>query len=434
MMNKTIKAILLTSSLLVTAIAPVHAKEELLDRVAAIVNSGVVLESEVEDLLANIKRQAKKNNQALPSDKALRVQVMDKLINDSLMGQIGQRMGIQVSDAQLDQTINNMAKQDNLTLAQYREQVIADGSSYEKYRENVRIELISGEVSRNSVQRRIFVSPQEISNLLNVMKEQSTNNVEYHLGHILIEFPADATQEDLAAAKTRANKVVELLNDGSDFAKIAITSSGDANALKGGDLGWKNINEMPTLFSELINNKPKDTIVGPIRTGLGYSIVKVLDIRGRKVVEVEEVRARHILIKPSIILSDEKAKSLLQGYLNQVEAGEATFEELAKEHSEGPTSVRGGDLGWADPKGYDSAFTAALATMKKGELHKPFRSSFGWHIIQLTDRRMVDATSQMNENRAHQMLFNRKYGLESARWLKETRDEAYIEIFEKDTK
>ncbi len=434
MMNKTIKALLLTSSLLVTAIAPVQAKEELLDRVAAIVNSGVVLESEVEDLLDNIKRQAKKNNQALPSDKALRIQVMDKLINDSLMGQIGQRMGIQVSDAQLDQTISNMAQQDNLTLAQYRQQVIADGSSYEKYRENVRMELISGEVSRNSVQRRIFVSPQEIANLLTVMKEQSTNDVEYHLGHILIEFPADATQEDLAAAKTRANKVVEMLNDGSDFAKIAITSSGDANALKGGDLGWKNINEMPTLFSELINDKPKDTIVGPIRTGLGYSIVKILDIRGRKVVEVEEVRARHILISPSIILSDEKAQSLLQGYLNQVEAGEATFEELAKKHSEGPTSVRGGDLGWADPKSYDPAFRDALATMKKGELHKPFRSSFGWHIIQLTDRRMIDATSQMNENRAHQMLFNRKYGLESARWLKETRDEAYIEIFEKDAK
>ena len=179
MMNKTIKALLLTSSLLVTAIAPVQAKEELLDRVAAIVNSGVVLESEVEDLLDNIKRQAKKNNQALPSDKALRIQVMDKLINDSLMGQIGQRMGIQVSDAQLDQTISNMAQQDNLTLAQYRQQVIADGSSYEKYRENVRMELISGEVSRNSVQRRIFVSPQEIANLLTVMKEQSTNAVSY---------------------------------------------------------------------------------------------------------------------------------------------------------------------------------------------------------------------------------------------------------------
>ena len=433
-MKYRIKALLLASSLIITTMTSVQAKEELLDRVAAIVDSGVVLESEVNDLLVNIKQQSKKNNQSLPSDKALRIQVMDKLINDSLLSQLGQRMGIQISDAQLDQTLNNMAKEDKLTLAQFRQQVINDGTSYEKYRENVRTELVAGEVSRNSVRRRIFVSTQEITNLLKIMREQSTNNVEYHLGHILIEFPADASQEELAAAKTRATKVVELLNDGSDFAKIAITSSGDANALKGGDLGWKNINEMPTLFSELISDKPKDTIVGPIRTGLGYSIVKVLDIRGRKVVEVEEVKARHILIKPSIILSDEKARDLLQGFLNQIEAGEATFEELAKEHSEGPTSVRGGDLGWADPKKYDPAFKDALATMEKGEYHKPFRSSFGWHIIQLNDRRMVDATSQLNENRAHQILFNRKYGMESTRWLKETRDEAYIEIFEQDNK
>ena len=433
-MKNILKTILLAASLIITAIAPVQAKEELLDRVAAIVNGGVVLESEVDDLLANIKQQAKKNHQSLPSDKALRIQVMDKLINDNLLSQIGQRMGIQISDAQLDQTINNMAKEDKLTLAQFRQQVIDEGSSYEKYRESVRTELISGEVSRNSVRRRIFVSPQEITNLLNVMKEQTTNNVEYHLGHILIEFPANASQADLSAAKTRASKVVELLNEGADFAKIAITSSGDANALKGGDLGWKNINEMPTLFSELINDKPKGTIVGPIRTGLGFSIVKVLDVRGRQVVEIEEVKARHILIKPSIILSDEKAKALLTGFINQINAGEATFAELAKEHSEGPTSVRGGDLGWADPKSYDPAFRDALATMKKGEIHKPFRSSFGWHIIQLDDRRMVDATSQMNENRAYQILFNRKYSMESSRWLKETRDEAYIEIFEQDNK
>lgn len=433
-MKHRIKAILLASTIIVTTITSVQAKEELLDRVAAIVNSGVVLESEVNDLLANIKQQAAKNNQSLPSDTALRVQVMDKLINDNLLSQIGQRMGIQISDAQLDQTLNNMAKEDKLTLAQFRLQIINAGGNYEKYRESVRVELVSGEVSRNSVRRRIFVSPQEVQNLLNVMKEQSTNNVEYNLGHILIEFPANASQEDLDSAKTRANKVIELLNDGSNFAKIAITSSGDSNALKGGDLGWKNINEMPTLFSELINDTPKGTIVGPIRTGLGYSIVKVLDIRGRQVVEVEEVKARHILIKPSIILSDEKAQALLQSFLDQINAGEATFEELAKEYSEGPTSVRGGDLGWADPTSYDPAFKDALATMKKGEYHKPFRSSFGWHIIQLEDRRMVDATSQLNENRAYQILFNRKYGMESTRWLKETRDEAYIEIFEQDNK
>lgn len=432
LVSTLLNTLLLTSLLYAGLHTEAQAEEKQIDKVAAIVNSGVVLESEVLDLLSNIKKQAEKNNQSLPSDNALRTQVMDKLINDSLMLQIGDRMGIQVSDAQLDQTITNMAKENKLTLSEFRQALISDGEDYEKYRENVRIELISGEVSRNSVQRRIYISPQEVSNLIDLMKEQTTNDVEYHLGHILIEFPANATQADLAASKERADKVIELLNSGSDFKKIAIASSGGANALEGGDLGWKNINEMPTLFSELIAGKDKDTIVGPIRTGLGFSIVKLLDIRGRQIVEVEEVLASHILIKPSIILSEAKAEAQLQGLLDQIKAGDANFADLAKEFSEGPTSVRGGDLGWADPSNYDPAFREALATMKIGEYHKPFRSSFGWHIIQLNDRRMIDATSQMNKNRAYQILHSRKFGLESARWIKETRDEAYIEIFEQD--
>jgi len=433
-MNKSLKTYALVTSLMLGALTQIQAKEVLLDKVAAIVNGGVVLQSEVTDLLASIKLQAKKNDQSLPTDSALRIQVMDKLINDALIMQIGERMGVQVSDAQLDQTISSMANESKLTLAQFRQGIIDDGLNYEKYRESVRIELISGEVRRNSVGRRIYISPQEVANLLEVMKEQTNNDVEYNLGHILIEFPTNPTQEDTTAAKTRADKVIKLLNSGSDFGKIAIASSGDSNALKGGELGWKNINEMPTLFSDLIDGKKKGTVVGPIRTGLGFSIVKVLDIRGKKIVEVEEVKARHILIEPSIILSDAKAEALLQGYLDQIEAGEANFSDLAKEHSEGPTSVRGGDLGWADPKSYDPAFRDALATMKKGDYHKPFRSSFGWHIIQLEDRRMMDATSQLNENRAYQILNNRKFGIESARWIKETRDEAYIEIFEQEEK
>ena len=416
------------AGLLITA----QAEEEQLDKVAAIVNSGVVLESEVQDLLTNIKKQAKKNNQSLPSDKALRTQVMDKLINDSLILQIGERMGVQVSDAQLDQTIENMAQENKLTLSQFRKTLVNEGEDYEKYRENVRTELISGEVRRNSVGRRIYISPQEVSNLLTLMHEQTAKDVEYQLGHILIEFPSEPTQADITASKERADKVIELLNSGSNFKKIALASSGGANALEGGDLGWKNINEMPTLFSELIAGKDKGSVVGPIRTGLGFSIVKILDIRGRQIVEVEEVKASHILIKPSIILSEEKAQAQLQGMLDQIKAGEATFADLAKEFSEGPTSVRGGDLGWADPKSYDPAFTEAIATMKIGEYHKPLRSSFGWHIIQLNDRRMVDATSHMNKNRVYQILQNRKFSVESARWIKETRDEAYIEIFEQD--
>lgn len=429
-MNKIIKVVTLASTLLASSLLPVQAQEVALDRVAAIVNTGVVLESEVQDLLKSIKLQAKNKNQKLPSDKALRTQVMDKLINDAILTQLGERMGVQISDAQLDATLGNMAAENKLSLEQFRQSLVADGLDYEKYREQVRQEMISGEVRRASVRRRIYISPQEVTNLLSDMKERTNQDIEYRLGHILIEFPPEPTQDDMNAAKTRADKVLELLNNGSDFAEIAIASSGDANALEGGDLGWKGINELPTLFSELIDGKEKDSLFGPIRTGLGFSIVKILDIRGRQTVEVEEVRARHILIKPSIILSEAKAESMLADMLKQLEAGEADFEELAKKHSEGPTSVRGGDLGWANPETYDPAFKDALARLKKDEYHKPFRSSFGWHLVQLTDRRTLDATAQMNENRAYQMLYNRKFGMEAQRWMKESRDEAYIEILD----
>ena len=344
-MKKSLKFLLFTSAFAVTSLFPVYAEQIELDRVSAIVDSGVVLESEIADLLKTIKEEAASKGQSLPSDKALRTQVIDKLINDSIITQLGERMGVKVSDAQLDDTITNMAEGNKQSLEQFRQEIVKDGTNYDKYRELVRTELISGEVRRSSVSRRIYVSPQEVANLISTMKEQTNNDVEYRLGHILIEFPTDATQDDINASKTRAEKVIELLNSGSDFARIAIASSGGANALQGGDLGWKNINELPTLFSSIIEGEKKESILGPIRTGLGFSIVKILDVRGREIVEVEESKSRHILIEPSIILSEAKAESMLQGFMDQINAGEADFADLAKEHSEGPTSIRGGNLG-----------------------------------------------------------------------------------------
>jgi len=427
-MKNLLKVISLSTLFIFGTMSVSHAEEILLDRVAVIVNDGVVLESEIVNLMKKIKYQAEQQSQSLPSDNALRIQVTEKLINDTLIIQIGERMGIQVSDAELDQTMGNMANDNKMTLEQLRQSVVEEGSSYEKYRESVRTELISGQVSRGSVRRRIYISPQEVNNLLSSMKEQTINDVDYQLGHILIEFPSDANAQEMATQKDKADKVITLLNSGSDFTKIAMSSSGASNALTGGDLGWKNINEMPTLFSELVEGKSKGDVFGPIRTGLGFSIVKILDIRGRQVVEIEEVKASHILIKPSVILSEAKAEAMLQDLLDQINAGSATFEVLAKEHSEGPTSIRGGDLGWAEAQIYDPAFKDALASMNVDEYHKPFRSSFGWHIVQLTGRRTVDATNQMNENRAYQMLYNRQYDVEQARWIKETRNEAYIEV------
>ena len=339
-MKNSLKLLLLGSVFIFSSLTQAFAAEVELDRVAVVVNSGVVLKSEIQDLIHSVTVQAKKNNQTLPSDTALRTQVTEKLINDAIILQLGERMGIQISDAQLDETLANMAKDSKQSLEEFRQMLVSDGLDYEKYRENIRNELISGEVRRASLRRRIYISPQEIANLLSVMKEQTNADIEYRLGHILIEFPSNPKQSDISAAKTRAEKVLELLNSGSDFTNIAMTSSGGANALEGGDLGWKSINEMPTLFSELVDGQEKGSIFGPIRTGLGFSIVKLVDVRGRQTVEVEEVKASHILIKPSIILSEAKAKALLAGFVEKLNAGEADFAELAKEYS-GPMVVAG---------------------------------------------------------------------------------------------
>ncbi len=425
---KFISKVLLAGIFLVsTAIA----QETPLDKVAVIVDKGVILESEIDALVEEVKRNAQANDQALPSDLALRTQAIERLIMKSLQMQMAERMGIQISDPQLEQTIQNIAANQNATVADLRTQLKQDGLSYDSYRENVREELIMGEVRRANVRRRIYITEQEVSTLTNLIAQQGAEQAEYQLGHILIGFPPQPSDEAIASARDRADKVLELLNNGSDFAKIAIASSSGSNALEGGNMGWMNINAMPTLFAEAVQGKKKDDLIGPIRSGAGFHILKILDTRGIETVTIEEVNSRHILITPSIILSEDKAKKMLLDFKQQIESGEATFAELAKEHSEDPGSaLKGGNLGWADPEIYVPAFREALASLEPNEISEPIRSSHGWHIIELLDRRVDDATEKRKEDKAYQLLYNRKFKEETEAWLREMRDQAYIEVVE----
>ncbi|WP_371195690.1 peptidylprolyl isomerase SurA [Glaciecola sp. SC05] len=403
--------------------------KQLLDKVSVIVDQGVVLESEIEDLVRSVKANAMANGQALPSDRALRTQAIERLILENLQTQMAERMGIQISDPQLDQTIANIASSEGLSPQQFRAAVAGDGIAYESYRESVRKELIMGEVRRANVRRRIYITPQEISTLVELLNQQGEAQAEYRLGHILLGLPSSASETEITEARDRADRVLELLNNGSDFQKIAIASSSGSEALDGGDMGWMNINSMPTLFAEAVVDKPKDELIGPIRSGAGFHILKVIDTRGVETVEIEEVNARHILITPSIILSDNKAEQMLLEFREQLIAGEAEFADLAKEHSEDPGSaLRGGVLGWNDPNIYVPAFKEALAPLQKDEYSMPIRSQHGWHLIQLIDRRVDDATDRRKEERAYQLIFNRKFQEESDAWLREMRDEAYIEV------
>ena len=401
-----------------------------IDKVVGIVNQGVILQSEVNTIVNRVKTQAKEQGQELPSDDTLRIQAMERLVNQALMMQLAERMGLEISDSQLDQTLVGMAKQQGGTIADLRRTIESSGESFQSYREEIRKQITTQQVMRANVDRRIYISPQEVDNLLKIMESQGQNTEEYDIGHILVDIPNNATADEIASAKTRADKVIEFLQDGKEFKRIAISSSSGSKALEGGQLGWMSINEMPSLFAEAVKGTKKDAIIGPLRSGAGFHIIKVQDIRGRQVVETTEVRSRHILIKPSIILSEEKARNMLNGFAKDLRAGTADFGELAKEYSEDPGSaLKGGEYDWTDPTTYAPQFRDALLSLDKNEISDPFRTTFGWHIVQLLDKRIADKTELAKRNRAHGMLFNRKFKEESFNWQQEMREQAHVEIF-----
>ena len=425
-LKKLLTSAVLSASLCQSVVAaPVE-----IDKVIGVVNQGVILKSEVDTIIDRVKKQAQEQGQQLPKDETLRVQAVERLVNQALMMQMAERMGLQISDSQLDQTLANMAKEQGGTIADLRRTIEGSGESFQAYREEIRKEITTQQVTRASVDRRIYISEQEVDNLLKIMETQGQSAEEYDIGHILIDIPNDATADEITDAKTRADKVIELLNDGQEFKRIAISSSSGSKALEGGQLGYMGINEMPSLFAEAVKGQKKGAIVGPLRSGAGFHIIKVQDVRGLQVVETTEVRSRHILIKPSIILSEEKARSMLAGFAKDLRAGTADFGELAKEYSEDPGSaLKGGEYDWTDPTTYVPAFKDTLLSLKENEISEPFRTQFGWHIVQLLGKRVADKTELAKRNRAHGMLFNRKFKEESFNWQQEMREQAHVEIF-----
>ena len=403
--------------------------KELVDKVVAIVDKGVVLESQVEGILNDVKRKSLESGQTLPPDRVLRTQAVDRLISQEVQLNFAERIGLKITDMQLDQAIQRIAGNQNKNVEQFRLSLVSKGVNYAQYREKLREEITISQLQQIQLRRRVYVSPQEIESLLRLMEKQKGNSEEFRIGHILVALPEEVSDKEVKATEDKANKILKYLEEGKDFKKLAITSSSGSKALEGGDWGWMNINEMPTLFAEQVRDKTKGKIIGPLRSGAGFHILKIFDIRGRQTVEVEEVHSRHILIKPSIILSEKKAQSLLGEFREKLQKDPTQWLTLAKEYSEDPGSKsKGGDLGWSSPSVYVPAFKEQLAQLNTGEYSQPFRSMHGWHLVQLMERRKVDATADHKRERAYQLLFNRKYSEELASWQKELKDRAYIEI------
>ncbi|EDT7789944.1 peptidylprolyl isomerase SurA [Salmonella enterica] len=406
------------------------AAPQVVDKVAAVVNNGVVLESDVDGLMQSVKLNAGQAGQQLPDDATLRHQILERLIMDQIILQMGQKMGVKITDEQLDQAIANIAKQNNMTMDQMRSRLAYDGLNYSTYRNQIRKEMIISEVRNNEVRRRITVLPQEVDALAKQIGTQNDASTELNLSHILIALPENPTSEQVNDAQRQAESIVEEARNGADFGKLAITYSADQQALKGGQMGWGRIQELPGIFAQALNTAKKGDIVGPIRSGVGFHILKVNDLRGQsQSISVTEVHARHILLKPSPIMNDQQARLKLEEIAADIKSGKTTFAAAAKEYSQDPGSAnQGGDLGWATPDIFDPAFRDALTKLHKGQISAPVHSSFGWHLIELLDTRKVDKTDAAQKDRAYRMLMNRKFSEEAATWMQEQRASAYVKI------
>ncbi|EDJ5122281.1 peptidylprolyl isomerase SurA [Salmonella enterica] len=406
------------------------AAPQVVDKVAAVVNNGVVLESDVDGLMQSVKLNAGQAGQQLPDDATLHHQILERLIMDQIILQMGQKMGVKITDEQLDQAIANIAKQNNMTMDQMRSRLAYDGLNYSTYRNQIRKEMIISEVRNNEVRRRITVLPQEVDALAKQIGTQNDASTELNLSHILIALPENPTSEQVNDAQRQAESIVEEARNGADFGKLAITYSADQQALKGGQMGWGRIQELPGIFAQALSTAKKGDIVGPIRSGVGFHILKVNDLRGQsQSISVTEVHARHILLKPSPIMNDQQARLKLEEIAADIKSGKTTFAAAAKEYSQDPGSAnQGGDLGWATPDIFDPAFRDALTKLHKGQISAPVHSSFGWHLIELLDTRKVDKTDAAQKDRAYRMLMNRKFSEEAATWMQEQRASAYVKI------
>ncbi|EMQ2877787.1 peptidylprolyl isomerase SurA [Vibrio navarrensis] len=411
-------ALLLSGSALA---APVE-----LDKVAVIVNNGVILQSDIDAAMKTLRANAKKNGQALPSAEVLHEQIVEKLILDTLQTQEADRIGVRIDDNRLNQAISEIAANNQQTVAELSASIASEGLSYAEFREQIRKEIAASEARSALVRRRINILPAEVDSLSEMLAQETSATVQYKLGHIQLRFSED---QDKAAVEAQAKAIVEKLHNGADFSTMAYTYSKGPKALQGGDWGWMRKEEMPTIFADQIKMQNKGSVIGPFRSGVGFHILKIEDIKGLETIAVAEVNARHILLKPTVILSDDGAKRELNEFIRRIKAGEASFAELAQQYSQDPGSAaQNGELGYQTPDLYVPEFKHQVETLPVGKISEPFQTVHGWHIVEVLDRREVDRTDSAMKNKAYRILFNRKFNEEAGAWMQELRAGAFVEI------
>ena len=398
-----------------------------LDRIVAVINDDVIMRSQLAEKISAVTAQMQEQNIPLPPLDILEKQVLDRLIMTKLQIQMAQNTGIRVDDETLNRTIGNIARENELSLNQFREILESDGYGYENFRKEIRDEILISRLQQRQVDNRVIVTDREIDNYLSNQEHQGETDIEFHIAHILIAIPEGASTRQVTRARETAEKALVELQDGADFASMAATYSDGQQALDGGDLGWRKAGQVPTLFADFISVMEVGGLSDIIKSPSGYHIIKLLDKRSSEQVVVTQTNARHILVRPDELTTPEDALRRLQQLRMRIEGGD-DFAELAKAHSADTMSAaEGGDLGWVNPGDLVPEFENVMDSLQPGATSQPFRSQFGFHIVQVLDRREHDSTEDIKRARAREAIRRRK--LEEARgdWLRQMRDEAYVE-------
>ena len=418
--------ILLLSLLFLFSTALSAAVQEL-NGIAAVVDDDVITWTELNRRVETISQQLAQNNTPLPPRDILERQILDRLILEQLQLKRAEQMGIQVDDENLNRVIANIARENRLSLEEFRNALARDGIDFAFFREQIRNEILMSRLRTSQVDNRVNVTPQEVEAFLETQKGQLERNTEFHLYHILVTVPGSASPEQVQEARNKAEDVLAKLRQGADFQQMAVSYSSGQQALEGGDLGWRRAAQLPTLFADEVLGMQPGQVSKLIRSSSGFHILKLAEKRGQERHIIRQVNARHILLKTGPLVTESDARTRLNRLRERILAGE-DFSELARAHSEDPGSaVQGGELGWADPGIYVQAFQDALKNHPVGAVSKPFKSQFGWHIMQVMGWRDYDNTEEAMHNQAYQALRQRRIEEEQQNWLRRLRDEAYVE-------
>lgn len=426
-LNSKFPGIALLLALLALAL-PARADVQWLDRIAAIVDDDVVMESDLSTRMADIKAQLAERKAPVPPADVLRRQVLERLIVESIQVQLGNRMGIRIDDDTVTGAITGIARQNDLSLRDFVQRLDEEGVEYAAFREQVRRDMIINRVRQRRVGDRVRLTDADVDEFLKSATARDMFAGSYRLAHILVAVPEGAAVEQVKTAEEKARRLLAEANGGADFADLAVRNSDATNALEGGDLGWRDAAQLPTLFAGLATTMKPGEVAGPLRSGSGFHLVKLVDRKGDAERVVQQVKARHVLVKPSAIRTAAEARELAQQLHDRVVAGE-DFAAIAKKHSEDyGSALAGGDLGWVSPGQMVTEFEDALGHTKTGELSGVFETQYGWHFLEVLERRDQDTSEEFRRMQARNAVWKRKFDAELETWLRELRNEAWVEI------